>query len=125
MRISEGVPKGQFVELYNPEMFQDHEEVIVFTREEFKRYYKSMQEQIDFINEIDLYLKMSEEWKLMGYWPKLIERIYILDINMDSLLKKEPLQCYLDASLYETTQNPYNNFAETKKKIPLQLKLPI
>jgi hypothetical protein len=67
MRISEGVPKGQFVELYNPEMFQDHEEVIVFTREEFKRYYKSMQEQIDFINEIDLYLKMSEEWKLMGY----------------------------------------------------------
>jgi hypothetical protein len=35
MRVSEGVPKGRFAELYNPEMFQEHEEVIVFTRDEF------------------------------------------------------------------------------------------
>ena len=32
MRVSEGVPKGRIAELYNPEMFQELEEVIVFTR---------------------------------------------------------------------------------------------
>jgi hypothetical protein len=56
MRVSEGVPNGRFAELYNPEMFQEREEVIVFTREEFNRFYTSMQDQIDYINEIDLYL---------------------------------------------------------------------
>ena len=35
MRVSEGVPRGRIAELYNPEMFQEHEEVIVFTRNEF------------------------------------------------------------------------------------------
>ena len=32
-----------------------------------------------------------------------MERVHILDANMDSLFKKEPLQSYLDAYLYETT----------------------
>ncbi len=103
MRMSEGVPKGRIAELYNPEMFQEHEEVIVFTRDEFNRFYTSMQDQIDYINKIDLYLDRSEEWKLIGYWPKILERIHILDRNMDSILTKQPLQCYLDASLYGTS----------------------
>ena len=50
MRISEGVPNGRIAELYNPEMFQELEEVIVFAREEFNRIYRSIQEQIDYIN---------------------------------------------------------------------------
>ena len=70
MRVSEGVPRGGFAELYNPEMFQEHEEVIVFTREEFNSFYNSMREQIDYINRIDLFFDRSEEWKLLGYWPK-------------------------------------------------------
>ena len=49
MRISEGVPNGRIAELYNPEMFQEHEEVIVFTRNEFSRFYYSMQDQIDYL----------------------------------------------------------------------------
>ena len=36
MRMSQGVPQGRFAELYNPEMFTEQDEVIVFTREEFK-----------------------------------------------------------------------------------------
>ena len=73
MRVSEGTPNGRIAELYNPEMFQEHEEVIVFTRDEFNRCYTSMRQQIDYINEIDLYLDRSEEWKLIGYWPKFWE----------------------------------------------------
>ena len=125
MRVSEGVPNGRIAELYNSEMFQEREEVIVFTRNEFNRFYTSMREQIEYINEIDLYFDRSEEWKLIGYWPKILERVHILDVNMDSLLKEEPLQCYLDASLYNTIKSPNKKVAVSKKKIPIQSTLPI
>ena len=36
MRVNEGIPNGRIAELSNPEMFQYHEEVIVFTQNEFK-----------------------------------------------------------------------------------------
>ena len=71
MRVSEGVPKGRIAELYNPEMFQEREEVIIFTRKEF-RLYTSMRRQIDYVKEIDLYFDRNEEWKLIGYWPKIL-----------------------------------------------------
>ena len=125
MRVSEGVPRGKIAELYNPEMFQEHEEVIVFTRNEFNRFYTSMRRQIDYINNIDLYFDRSEEWKLLGHWPKILERIHIIDVNMDSILKKEPLQCYLDASLYNTIRNSQKNVEVSKKKVSVQLELPI
>ncbi len=52
MRVSEGVPRGRIVELYNPGLFQGREEVILFTRDEFSRTYTSMREQIDYINKL-------------------------------------------------------------------------
>ncbi len=126
MRVSEGVPRGQFAELYNPEMFQKHEEVIVFTREEFSRFYNNMGQQIEYINNIDLFFDRNEDWKLIGYWPKIMERVHILDVNMNSILKREPfLQCYLDASLYNTVQSFNKSVAVAKKKVTGQLKLPI
>ena len=125
MRISQGASYGRKVELYYPEMFQEHEEVIVFTRDEFNRFYTSMRRQIDHINEIDLYFDRSEEWKLIGYWPKIMEKIHILDVNINSLLKEEPLQCYLDASLYNPIQSFDKKVAVSKRRAPIQLKLPI
>jgi len=125
MRVSEGVPNGRIVELYNPDMFQEHEEVVVFTRDEFNRFYTSMRRQIDYINEIDLYFDKSEEWKLIGYWPKILEKIHILDVNINSLLKEEPIQCYLDASLYGAIRNPNKNVVAVKRKVTGQQILPI
>ena len=125
MRFSEGVPKGRFAEL-NPEMFQDHEEVIVFTREEFSRFYNSMMEQINYVNKIDLFLDRNEDWKLLGYWPKLMEKVHIIDVNMESILTKEPsLQSYLDASIYNTVKNSQKNVTASKKKVEVQLTLTI
>src|SRR5664280_1915365 len=115
MRVSEGVPRGRIAELYNPEMFQEHEKVIVFTKEEFNRFYTSMQDQINYINRIDLFLDRSEDWKLIGYWPKIMEKVNILDVNMDSILTKEPsLQSYLDASIYNTIKSPNKNVTVSK-----------
>ena len=125
MRVSEGVPRGRIAELYNPEMFQEHEEVVVFTRDEFSRTYNSMKEQIDYINNTDLFLDRGEEWKLIGYWPKILARVYLLDRNLDSILEKEPLQCYLDACLFNIIGSSHKNVAVSKRKVPAQLKLPI
>jgi len=43
MRVSEGVPRGRIVELYDPGLFQE-------------RTYTSMREQIDYINKTDCIL---------------------------------------------------------------------
>ena len=125
MRVSEGVLMGRIAELYDPEIFEEREEVIVFTRDEFNRVYTSMKEQIDYINRTDLYLERSEEWKLIGYWPKILEKVYIMDKNMDSILKEEPLQCYLDAFLYSTIGSSNKNLAGSRRKAPVKFKLPI
>jgi hypothetical protein len=126
MRVSEGVPKGRFAELYHPEMFQENEEVIVFTRDEFSRFYNSMQQQIDYVNDIDLFLDRNEEWKLLGYWPKVMERLHIVDINIDTILKQDPLQqSYLDAALYGAVSKPNKPTVASKKKVSVQLTLPI
>jgi hypothetical protein len=122
MRISEGVPNGRIAELYNPEMFQEHEEVIVFAREEFNRIYRSIQEQINYINKVDMHLDRNEEWMLLGYWTKILERINILDLNINSMFKKQPVQCYLDAYLYNTIRSSEKKVALSGNKVSVQLK---
>ena len=61
----------------------------------------------------------------LGYWPKIFERVHILDVNMDSILKKEAIQAYLDASLYNTIKSSNKNVTTSKKKVEVQLTLPI
>jgi hypothetical protein len=116
MRVSEGVPDGRIAELYNPEMFQEHEEVIVFTREEFNRTYTSIMKQIDYINKIALHLDRSEEWKLIGYWPKIMQNVHRINMNIDLIFKKEPIQSYLDAYLYDNIQSSQNNLSVSEKE---------
>jgi hypothetical protein len=125
MRMSQGVARGRIAALYNPEIFQEREEVIVFNRDEVNRTYTSMMEQIDYINKTDLYMRRNEEWKLIGYWPKILQRVHILNQNMDSVLKKEPLQCYLDAYLHSSVRSSHKNVAVSKRKVPVKLNLPI
>ncbi len=100
MRVSEGMLNGRFAEVYHPKLFAEGEEVILFTRDEFSRTYSSISEQIDHISRTYLRMDRDEEWKLIGYWPKIMERVQILDLNMDLMYKSEPLQCYLDTYLY-------------------------
>jgi hypothetical protein len=116
MRVSEGVPFGRIAELYNPEMFQEHETVIVFTRDDINRTYTSIMTQIDYINKIDSHLDRSEEWKLIGYWPKIMQGVQRINMNMDLIFKKEPIQSYLDAYLYSNSQSPQKNVEVSEKE---------
>ena len=122
MKVSGGIPNGRIAEVYNPVLFQEHEEVIVFAREEFNRTYSSIREQIDYINKVDMHLDRVEEWKLLDYWTKILERINILDINMNLIFKKEPVQCYLDAYLYDTIRSSEKKVALSGNSVSVQLK---
>jgi hypothetical protein len=42
MRASQGVLSGMKVMPYNPEMFQEYEEVIIYPREEFERNFRAI-----------------------------------------------------------------------------------
>jgi len=117
LRVGEGAPSGRFANIYNSEMFQKHEEVIVFTREDINRTYTSIMAEIDDINKINLHLdRRTDEWKLIGYWPQIMKRVHHIDMNMDLIFKKEPLQSYLDAYLYNKIQSPRKNVAVSKTK---------
>lgn len=114
MRVSEGVPCGRFAELYNPEIFQENESVIVFTRDDINRMYTAIMEQIDHINKIAL--QVDEEWKLLGYWPKIMQGVDLIDFNLDLIFEKEPVQSYLDAYLYNNIKSSQKNISLSEKE---------
>lgn len=120
MRFSEGTTKGRFAEMTNPDKFEQNEEVIVFTREEFSWVYRSMLNQINYVNDISLKLDPNDTWKLMGYWPKIMERVHIIDKNMDMLLTEKPQQAYLDAFLYDAPTHVKSKPVTIKEKVPIQ-----
>ena len=106
-------------------MFYDREEVIVFRREEFASAFKSMMEQIEFIEDIDLKFNRQDDYKLLGLWPKIMSRVHIIDVNIDDFLVQDALQWCLDAYLYNPVKSSHKKVAVTKKKVPGQIKLPI
>ncbi|AUB54584.1 hypothetical protein BK007_00110 [Methanobacterium subterraneum] len=101
MRLSQGVLCGRRIELYHPEFFEEHEEVIIFTREEFRRMYQSMDTQINHIHRLDMGLDRGEEWNSMGVWPRIMECIHILTLNLESVFNNNAIQTYLDSYIYD------------------------
>jgi hypothetical protein len=101
MRLSQGVLCGRRIELYHPEFFEEHEEVIIFTREEFRRMYQSMDTQINHIHRLDMGLDRGEEWNSMGVWPRIMECIHILTLNLESVFNSNAIQTYLDSYIYD------------------------
>lgn len=62
MRASQGIPHGPKARLYYPELFQDHEEVIVYEREEFRRTFTNLRNNIRDIFWMDISLKSDKEY---------------------------------------------------------------
>ena len=46
-------------------------------------------------------LDRSEEWNVIGAWPKIMERIRLLDLNLESIFSNKPLQTYLDTYIFD------------------------
>ncbi len=86
MRFSQGASYGRYGELYHSEMFKDREEVIVFKKEELASAFKSMMNQIEFINNIDLKFNRKDDYKLLGLWPQIMGRVHIINVNINDFL---------------------------------------
>src|ERR1035438_2591440 len=93
MKFSQGASYGRFGELYHPEVFSDREEVIVFKREEFASAFKSMMNQIEFIEDIDLKFNRQDDYKLLGLWPQIMGRVHIIDVNIRSEERRVGKEC--------------------------------
>jgi len=94
MRFSQGASYGSYGELYHPEVFSDREEVIVFKREDFASSFRSMMDQFEFIDDIDLKFNRKDDYKLLGLWPQILGRVNIIDVNIDDFLMRESSQVY-------------------------------
>jgi hypothetical protein len=104
MRASQGASYGRYGELYQFELFNDREEVIVFKREEFASAFKSMMSSIEHINDIDLQFNRQDDYKLLGLWPQIMSRVHIIDVNIDDFLMQESSQGRLDAYLHSPSE---------------------
>ena len=118
MRFSQGASYGRYGELYHPEMFSDREEVIVFKREEFASAFRSMMEQIEFIEDINLKFNRQDDYKLLGLWPQIMCRVHIIDVNIDDFIMKKSSQGLLDAFLYPAPESLSTGLIESGIKLP-------
>jgi len=100
MRVSQGVPSGRKVMLYNPEMFQEYEEVIIYPREEFRRNFMAIKEHINYIFRRNFIFDRSNEWELGGEWPRIMERVHLIDMEMNHFFSAKDSQTYLDTYLF-------------------------
>jgi hypothetical protein len=118
MRFSQGASYGSYGELYHPEVFSDREEVIVFKREDFASSFRSMMDQFEFIDDIDLKFNRKDDYKLLGLWPQILGRVNIIDVNIDDFLMRESSQGLLDAFLYPTNESLSADLIESGIKLP-------
>ncbi|AXV40384.1 hypothetical protein [Methanobacterium sp. BAmetb5] len=118
MRVSEGIPRGRKVHLYHPELLSDHEEVIIYTRDEFKRNYLAMREYIDYAFKQYSQIDSEREFELTGHWARIMERIHFINVDMDLFLDKKPSQAYLDTYVKIPVDPSDDLLAESTSNVP-------
>ena len=120
MRASQGIPHGHKARPYHPQIFQNHEEVIVYEREEFRRNYNQIRENINHIILTNLEINLEGDWKLMGHWPRVMDRVRIINMGLDSFFNEKPKQCYLDTYLESTTPVGVDDVLESWSNQPVE-----
>ena len=120
MRASQGIPQGPKARLYHPELFQNHEEVIVYEREEFRRNFKAMRNSIGDIFLIYLGLDTEDDFMLLGQWPRIMERIHIINLELNSFFSEKPVQCCLDTYMHNTIMANDQELVESLSNQPIK-----
>ena len=59
-----------------------------------------MMNSIEFIEDINLKFNQQNDYKIAAYWPRIMSRVHIIDVNIDDFLMQESSQGLLDAFLY-------------------------
>jgi len=120
MRASQGIPHGPKARLYHPELFQDHEEVIVYEREEFRRNFTIMQGYIRDIFLMYLQLDNENDYMLLGQWPRIMERIHFINLELDSFFSERPVQCCLDTYMHNSVRANEQELVKSLSNYPIE-----
>lgn len=120
MRASQGIPHGPKARPYHPELFQNHEEVIVYEREEFRRNYTGMKGYIRDIFLMYLQLDNENNHMVLGQWPRIMDRIHIINLELDAFFSEKPVQCCLDTYLPESIKAHEHELAESLNNQPIE-----
>ncbi|CDG64290.1 MAG: hypothetical protein PWQ15_192 [Methanobacterium sp.] len=117
MRVSEGILRGRKVQLYHPELFSDHEEVVIYTRDAFRRNYLSIKENLEYAIKQYSQIDKQREWELTGYWARIMERIHFVNVDMELFLDKSPSQAFLDTYVKIPVDTTEDLIAESAQKV--------
>lgn len=106
MRASQAIPFGAKAILYHPELFSEHEEVIIYERHEFRRTFSSIR---DYIQEIFLKNHQLEQQqnsrRLMGEWMWIMERVHLINNSLEDFFTETPCQGYLDSYIHNPVES--------------------
>lgn len=47
-------------------------------------------------------LDVENDFMLLGQWPRIMERIHIINLELDSFFSGKPTQCCLDTYMHNT-----------------------
>lgn len=120
MRTSQGIPHGPKARLYHSKLFQDHEEVIVYEREEFRRNFTGMRGYIKDIFLMYLQLDNENDYMLLGQWPRIMDRIHIINLELDSFFSEKPVQCCLDTYMHNTVWANEQKLVDSLSNHPIE-----
>jgi len=114
LRASQAVPFGAKAILYHPKLFSDHEEVIIYERDEFRRTFSSIR---DYIQEIFLKNHQLEQQqnsrRLMGEWFWIMERVHIINNNLEDFFTQTPCQGYMDTYIHNPVESVKEGASES------------
>ena len=97
MRASQTVPFGAMAILYHPKLFSQHEEIIIYERDEFRRTFSNIRDCIQ-----EIFLKnhrldqQQNRRRLMGEWIWIMKQVYIIHNNLEDFFTETPCKGYMD-----------------------------
>jgi hypothetical protein len=100
------MPFGAKAILYHPKLFSEREEVIIYERDEFRRTFNNIR---DCIQEIFLKNHQLEQQQnsrgLMGEWIWIMERIHLIDNNLEDFFTDNSCQGFLDTYIPNSVES--------------------
>lgn len=97
MRASQAMPFGAKAILYHPKLFSEYEEVIIYERDEFRRTFNNIRDSIQEIFLKNHQLEQQQNSRgLMGEWIWIMERIHLIDNNLEDFFTDNSCQGFLD-----------------------------
>ncbi|OPX57687.1 MAG: hypothetical protein A4E25_02062 [Methanobacterium sp. PtaB.Bin024] len=114
MRASQAVPFGAMAILYHPKLFSQHEEVIIYERDEFRRTFSSIRNCIQeiFLKNHQLNQQQNRR-RLMGEWIWIMKQVHIINNDLEDFFTETPCQGYMDTYMHNLVESTEEGIMES------------